>query len=267
MSPTAGGATSTSAATRMRAVGTFRARDDKESPVHDDPRSTLRDARQLDRRRRPADVLGGNPEERARVEAPPPDLPVLRTRAPRSRLRLLPLASLCALVEPRGGLRRGLAGLGSNPFLLGDPLQEDDRVALRRAVPQREDREPADGLVVVGIGEVVQQRPDRVDRAWVLAREQLEREQRRAAAGRTAVLEATPQELLFLPEAELADGAVGRRSLAIVVGPCGGLELVGPGRAELRKIAFVPALGERVCLDPGLGEAQADASDRSAGPM
>ena len=89
---------------------------------------------------------------------------------------------------------------------------------------------------------------------------------RRAAASRADVLEAAPEQLLLLAEAELADRAVGGRPLEVVLRPDGSLELVRPGRAELREVALVAALGERVCLDPGLGEAQADASDRSAGP-
>src|SRR6476659_1937382 len=101
----------------------------------------------------------------------------------------------------------------------------------------------------------------------MLARKQLEREQRRASTGGTAVLEAAPQELLLLPEAELADRAESGGPLAVVLGPGRGLELVGPGGAELGEVALVPALREGVCLDRGLGEAQADASDRSAGPM
>jgi hypothetical protein len=90
----------------------------------------------------------------------------------------------------------------------------------------------------------------------MLARKQLEREQRRAATGRAGILEPPPQQLFLLAEAELADRAVGGGALAEVVRAGRLLEVVGPGRAQLREIAFVPAFGESVCLDPGLGEAQ-----------
>ena len=53
------------------------------------------------------------------------------------------------------------------------------------------------------VDELVQQRPHAVDDARVVAREQLEREQRGAAAGRALVLEPAPQQLDLLAEAEL----------------------------------------------------------------
>jgi N-acetylmuramoyl-L-alanine amidase len=87
----------------------------------------------------------------------------------------------------------------------------------------------------------------------VLAREQLEREQSRTAAGGAGVFEPAAQQLLLLPEAELPDRAVGGGPFEMVLRPGLRLELVGPGGTQLREIAFVPALRESVCLDPGHG--------------
>ena len=78
------------------------------------------------------------------------------------------------------------------------------------------------------VDELVQERPHRVDHARMVARKRLEREDRRAAAGRALVVEAAPQELDLLAEAELRDRAVGDGALAEVLRPRGGLELVVP---------------------------------------
>jgi hypothetical protein len=64
--------------------------------------------------------------------------------------------------------------------------------------------------------ELVQERADVVDQSRMVAREELERDQRRAAAGRALVLEPTPKELGLLAVAELADRPVRDRALPVV---------------------------------------------------
>jgi len=85
----------------------------------------------------------------------------------------------------------------------------------------------------------------------MLAREELERDQRRAAAGRALVVEPAPQELGLLPEAELPDRAVRNRALAVVARAGRALQLVGPLRPETGKLAFGSLLGERGSLRSG----------------
>jgi hypothetical protein len=77
----------------------------------------------------------------------------------------------------------------------------------------------------------VEQGPDLVDEAGMVAREQLQRDQRRSAAGRALVLESTAEQLGLLPEAELPDRPVRDGALLVVVRAGRGLELVGPLRA------------------------------------
>ena len=101
----------------------------------------------------------------------------------------------------------------------------------------------------------------------VAAREQLERDERRAAAGGALVLEPASQQLELLAEAELADRPVGDRALAVVRVPGGGLELVRPLRAQVGELALGAALaGEGVGGGGGLGQVQAGWSERGAGP-
>ena len=123
-----------------------------------------------------------------------------------------------------------------------------------RAVPKRHDREPPHGVVVVAVDELVEQRPHAVHDARVVAREQLEREQRRAAARRAHVLEAAAEQLDLLPEAELPDRPVGDGALAEVLRPRGRLDLLVPLRAQLGELALLARLGERVGLGGCLGE-------------
>jgi hypothetical protein len=78
----------------------------------------------------------------------------------------------------------------------------------------------------------------------VVARHKLEREERRAAARRALVLEAAPEQLQLLAVAELADRAVGERTLAEVLAPRRALDLVLPLRAERGQLALGAALGE-----------------------
>jgi hypothetical protein len=98
---------------------------------------------------------------------------------------------------------------------------------------------------------LVQRRADGVDDAWVVAREQLEREQRRPTAGRAVVLEAAPQQLDFLAVAELADRAVRDCALAVVGRARGVLDFVLPLRAQARQATLVALLGERGGLGGG----------------
>ena len=86
----------------------------------------------------------------------------------------------------------------------GEPFFRDD------------DGEPAHRLVAVVRDELVQERPNVVDDARMVARQPLEREQRRPAHGRALVLEPAPQQLDLLPEPELTDRAIGDRALAEV---------------------------------------------------
>ena len=99
--------------------------------------------------------------------------------------------------------------------------------------------------------ELVKQRPDRVDETGVLAREELERDQGRAAAGRALVIDPSPQQLGLLPEAELPDRPVGDGALLVVVGTGRGLELVAPLRPKPCQLALGPLLRERGPLRGG----------------
>jgi hypothetical protein len=109
----------------------------------------------------------------------------------------------------------------------------------------------------------------RVDRSRALAREQLERDQRRAAAGRALVVEAAPEQLDLLTEAKLADGPVGDGALAVVGAPGRSLDLVLPLPPQVGELAFVALLGQGISLRRCLLERQ-DAwspfNERGAGP-
>ena len=94
----------------------------------------------------------------------------------------------------------------------------------------------------------------------MVAGEKLEREERRAAAGRAVVLEAAPEELGLLREAELADRAVGERALAEVVVADRRLELLVDVAAQVGERALV-RLGVR-----GGGFARGSTRDRRAAP-
>ena len=85
----------------------------------------------------------------------------------------------------------------------------------------------------------------------MVAREQLERDQRRAAARRALVLDSSPQQLGLLAEAELANRPVGDGALPVVVrtGRC--FELVGPLASKPGQLALRPLLGERGPLRGG----------------
>jgi hypothetical protein len=89
----------------------------------------------------------------------------------------------------------------------------------------------------------MQQGPGRVDETGMLAREELERDQSRAAAGWALVLEPPAKQLGLLTEAELLDRAVRNGAFLVVPRTDRGLELVGPLRPEACELAFGPLLG------------------------
>src|SRR6266536_296126 len=80
----------------------------------------------------------------------------------------------------------------------------------------------------------------------MVAREQLERQQGRAAARRALVVEPAAQQFLLRTPAELADRAEGGGPLTEVRGARRGLHLVGPLRAQIRELALGSRLRERV---------------------
>jgi hypothetical protein len=163
------------------------------------------------------------------VEAPPTKVRRLReTTRNRRRLQLRVLAGPALLRQVRGDPPRGLAERSILLVVAGNAFEDDDRVPLRRAVPQGQDREaPHDRIRIAG-SQGVQQRAVGVDRSRSLARKQLEREQGGAAGRRALVLEAAAQELELLPETELADRPVGDGPLAEVGASRRGFELVVP---------------------------------------
>jgi hypothetical protein len=97
----------------------------------------------------------------------------------------------------------------------------------------------------------VEQGPDVVDEAWVIAREKLERDQRRTAAGRALVLEPAPQKLGLLAEPELPDCAVRNGALAVVGRAGRSLELVLPASAEIGELTLSALARERIRLRGG----------------
>jgi hypothetical protein len=165
----------------------------------------------------------------------------VRALAPRGALLAQLLTDL-----PSGGPQ-----LAVLVVVVGDRTQDQDRLALRRAVVEAEDGEPSHSLVVVVRRELVQQGPDRVDETGMLAREELERDQGRTAARRALVLDPPAKQLGLLAEAELADRPVGNGTLAVVVRAGRSLELVGPLAPEPRQLALGALLGERGSLRGG----------------
>jgi hypothetical protein len=118
-------------------------------------------------------------------------------------------------------------------------------------VVEADDGEAANGLVVVVRGELVQERAQVVDEPGMVTREELERDQRRAAARGALVLEPAPQELRFLPVPELPDGPVCNCALAVVGRTDGSLELVLPLRPQLGQLALRALFCERGRLGSG----------------
>ena len=85
----------------------------------------------------------------------------------------------------------------------------------------------------------------------MVAREQLERDQRRATTGRALVLETAAKQLGLLPEAELADRPIRDGTFAVVVRAGRGLQLVRPLRSQPRQLALGALLRERGSLRGG----------------
>src|SRR5581483_7514244 len=152
---------------------------------------------------------------------------------------------------------RGTTQLRVRLVVAADPLEQDDRLTLRRAVLEAERRQPPDGRVVVRRDERVQQRAHAVHGARMVAGQQLERQERRAARGRARVVEPASQELLLRTPAELPDRPERDGALAKVRAPRGALELVLPRRAQLREVALGARLRELVRLRRRFGERHA----------
>jgi hypothetical protein len=107
----------------------------------------------------------------------------------------------------------------------------------------------------------------RVDRSGAVARQQFERDQRRATAGRALVVEAAPEQLDLLAKAKLADGPVGDRPLAVVEAAGRALDLVVPLPAQVGELTFAALLGEGVGPGSCLLEGQLSPfRERGAGP-
>jgi len=82
----------------------------------------------------------------------------------------------------------------------------------------------------------------------MVAREELEREQRRATTGRALVFEAPAEELGLLPEAELTDRAIGDRPFPVIRRAGCALDLVLPLRPQPGELLLAPLLGQGVRL-------------------
>ena len=123
-------------------------------------------------------------------------------------------------------------------------------------------------MVVVTARQPVQLRANGVHGAGRVTGEQLERDQRRAATGRTLVVETAGEELDLLTEAELPDRAIGGRALAVVLAAGGALDLVVPLPAQVGQFALVALGREGICLRGCLleGQARSPFNERGAGP-
>src|SRR5581483_4674117 len=163
-------------------------------------------------------------------------------------------------------LRGCLAQLARLLVVAAEALEELDRRAVRGAVPERDDCQPPHRLVAVACGQLVQERPDAVDDARVIARKPLDREQGGAAAGGALVLEPATEQLGLLPEPELSDRAERDRAVAVVVRARCVLELLVPLLAEHRQRALVACLRQCVRFGSGLGERHAVARLWAGGP-
>jgi len=115
----------------------------------------------------------------------------------------------------------------------------------------------------------VEHRPRRVHGTRRVARQELEGDQRRAAAGRALVVQATLEELDLLAKAKLPDRAIRDGPQAVVLAARRALDLVLPVPAEIGDLALVTRLRVGVGLRGCLGEVQEDEpplSERGAGP-
>ena len=118
--------------------------------------------------------------------------------------------------------------------------------------------------------EAVEKRPHGVDGARPVAREQLQRDQRRPSARRALVLDPAAEQLDLLAEAKLADRAVRGRTLAIVGASHGGFQLVLPLAPEIGRVPLLAPLRERIGLGGSLGQRprshETVSRDRLGGP-
>src|SRR5438045_5795227 len=101
----------------------------------------------------------------------------------------------------------------------------------------------------------------------MVAREQLERQQRGAAHRGAVVVEAAPQQLRLRTEPKLTDCAERDRALAEVCCAGRSLEFVVPLRAQLRELALLPLTGQRLGLGRRLRQAHSSSIVRAPGPM
>ena len=99
--------------------------------------------------------------------------------------------------------------------------------------------------------ELVEARADVVDEARMIPREELERDQRGAAARGTFVFEPPAQELRLLAVAELTDRAIGDSPLTVVGRAGEALDFVLPARSEPGELLLLSALGESGRLSSG----------------
>ena len=105
-----------------------------------------------------------------------------------------------------------------------------------------------------------------VDRCRPIAREQLERDERRPTNGRALVLEPAAEELELLAKSELADRAICHGTLTVVRAPRDALDLVCPLGAQIGELALGSLLGELLRLRSCLLERQTELSERWVGP-
>src|SRR5215218_563669 len=97
----------------------------------------------------------------------------------------------------------------------------------------------------------------------------LDREQRRASARGTVVFQPAAQQLDLLPVPELRDRAKRNGALAVVARPRGSFDLVVPLGTQVRELALLPLLRERVGLRRRVRQpahAPTASSDLVAGP-
>src|SRR6185503_10257794 len=128
--------------------------------------------------------------------------------------------------------------------VIGQPVENQDRLTLRRAVLQADDCESPYRHVRVVRGELVQHRAHAVHVARMVAGEAFERNQRRPPRGWALVLEPAPDQLELLPEPELRDRPVGVRANAVVAVPRSVLQLLVPLLSQGCEPALVTLLRE-----------------------
>jgi hypothetical protein len=90
----------------------------------------------------------------------------------------------------------------------------------------------------------VEERAVGVDVAGVIPREQLKRQEGRAAAGRALVLEAAPEQHELLPVPELPDCAIRERAFAKIGAAGRAFDLVLPLRPLRGELSLVAPLGQ-----------------------